>query len=124
MNETLILLLIGFLGVVIHSLMKAQSLQTDAEKANVEFDFKDTYLKKDYLGIIISFLQVLLWLLIVPEVSQKYVWLQNWIRVSFAAVSFLGSYLIQMALSKAKKYIRTEVDIKTNELSDLKKENV
>lgn len=119
MDKTLILLYAGLLGVVVHSVIKAQTLSNDAAAANLPFKFTD-YLKKDYLGIILSFLAVLVWLLLFDEVAVKYDSLQNFVRLSFFAMGALGSYIIQLALSRAKQAIRKKVDVATNELDAIK----
>lgn len=113
MQETYILLCLGMLGVAIHTLMKAQSLKTDMEKANLEFVFSK-YLNKDFLGIGISFLSVIVWLFLQPEVSTKYPYLQNWVRGSYFAIGMMGSYIIQLFLSGSKKWLRKQIDVKTN----------
>lgn len=118
MDETHVLLTLGMLGVAIHTLMKAQSLKTDMEKANLEFVFSK-YLSKDFLGIAISFLSVFVWLLLQPEVSAKYQGLQNWIRGSYFAIGMMGSYVIQLLLSGSKKWLRKQIDEKTNKADGL-----
>ena len=118
--DILIYLLIGALGVIGHCLMKASSLQKDASTANIDFSFTD-YLRKDALGIALSFLAVVMWVFLFEETMKFYPKLENWIRLSFAEMGFLGSYIIQVLFSKSKKYIRSVVDEKTNELDELKK---
>ena len=115
----LILLLCGVLGVLAHCLIKANSLQTDATKANMDFKFTD-YIKKDYLGIALSFVSVIIWLLLFEEVALKYPGISNFVRASFVAMGLVGSYLIQTMLSKAKQQIRSKVDKATDELDDIK----
>jgi hypothetical protein len=118
MKETYILLACGMLGVAIHTLMKAQSLKTDMEKANLEFVFSK-YWQKDILGIAVSFLSVFVWLFLQPEVSAKYIGLQNWIRASYFAMGMMGSYVIQLLLSGSKRWLRKQIDVKTDK-ADLK----
>ena len=117
----LFLLVCGLLGVISHCLIKAQSLKTDATKANLSWKFED-YIKNDYLGILLSFVSVLAWLLLFEEVATKYGALANFARVSFFVMGLVGSYLIQTVLSRAKKQIRETVDRKTDALDVLKKE--
>lgn len=123
MDLKFILIVLGILGVIAHCLIKAQSLKTDARVANVDFSFMD-YLKKDYLGIALSFLAVFVWLLVFEEVAVKYKSLQDFVRVSFFLMGLVGSYLIQTVLSKAKKEIRTRVDHKTDELDKIKQDEI
>ena len=61
--ENIIYLLVGFLGVFIHSCLRANSLIKDASNANINFTYKD-YLSKDFLGIAISIAMVFIWLYI------------------------------------------------------------
>jgi len=106
--ETLICLFLGFLGVCIHSAIKFNSLQKDATAANMTFDFKD-YLKKDWLGIALSFLAVLAWIFLFGEVSKVYPKIETYIRCSFLGMGALGSYFLQTAFSRGKKIIRTNI---------------
>lgn len=113
MKETYILLIIGTLGVFIHTLIKAQNLQKDMEKANLEFVFAK-YLQKDWIGIFVSWLCVIAWLYLYPEAAIKYPSILNWLRGSFFAVAFIGSYAIQLWLSGSKKWLRKQIDVKTD----------
>lgn len=117
--ETLILLILGILGVVAHSLIKANSLQKDATVANIKFTLFD-YLNCDWLGISASFIMVLIWILVFGEVGAKYPQILDYVRLSFAGMGFFGSYILQTIFSKGKKYIRTVVDEKTNIADKLK----
>lgn len=119
MSETSILILAGILGVIGHCIMKAMSLQKDAKVANVNWKFSN-YLSEDYLGICLSFVSVAIWFLIVPEAALKYPKLDGWMRASFVGMGLLGSYLIQTVTSVAKRRIRSKVDVKTDELDELK----
>ena len=111
--ENVIYLLVGFLGVFIHSCLRANSLIKDATNANIKFTYKD-YLSKDFLGIAISIAMVFLWLLVFPEVATVRPNVLIFTRLSFAAIGFLGSYIVQIIFSRAKAYIRNIVDQKTN----------
>lgn len=119
MNEILILVAGGIIGVMGHCIMKAQSLKKDAKAANLPWKFMD-YVNEDYLGIALSFVSVAIWLIIVPEAVLKYPKIQEWLRASFVGMGLLGSYLIQTVTSVAKKRIRNEVDHATNELDKIK----
>jgi hypothetical protein len=119
MNRESILILLGIFGVLSHCLLKASSLQSDAKAANLKFSLTD-YFKSDYLGILLSFISVFAWYFLFEEVAVKYTSLQNFVRLSFFVMGLVGSYLIQFVASKAKKKIRTTVDVKTNELDDIK----
>lgn len=113
MEKILIYFACGLIGVLLHSFCKAWSMQKDAEKANIKFTFID-YLQKDWLGISISITTVLFWFLIFPEIVNVRPLLQDFVRISFGAMGFFGSYIIQYVLSKGKRYIRNVVDKKTD----------
>lgn len=114
MQENIILILCGILGVVFQSMLKIRSLLKDAQVANVNFSWKKDYVWKDAPSIILSFLSVLIWYYIFGEVSKKYPAITDLRRVSFVLMGGVGSYLIQMAFGTAKDRIRKIVDRKTD----------
>lgn len=107
-------ILCGIAGVIFHCLLKVKSLLTDAQKANIDFNWYKDYVYKDFPSIGLSLLSVGIWYLIFHEVANKYTGIQDFARVSFVTMGAIGSYLIQFGLSKAKKQIRDVVDKKTN----------
>lgn len=113
MENTLILFACGFLGVLVHCLFKANDLIEYAHKANIDFEFKD-YLKKDWFGISISILAVVIWYLIFGEVGAKYPKIIDFIRCTFILMGWFGSYIAQKLFSKAKSFITNIIDKKTN----------
>ncbi len=112
-DSNLILICAGLLGVIVHTFAKAISLQADAKKANMDFNIGD-YFKHDWPAVGLSVAAVFVWWFVFPEASVKYPALLNWIRGSFIAVGAMGSYIIQLALSRAKKKINEVVDKKTD----------
>jgi hypothetical protein len=108
------LILAGLSGVLFHCLLKLNSLLQDARVANVDFRPVRDYWKKDVVSILISFLSVGIWYLVFGEVGNKYKGLQDFKITSFVVMGMIGSYIIQLIMSKAKKRIRTIVDEKTN----------
>lgn len=106
-------LLCGLAGVVAHILLKYQTLRDDAAAANVHIDFK-MYIKKDFVGMLLSVLAVFIWHLIFGEVAEKYKDLHSYIRISFVAVGLGGAYGLQKIDNNCKKYIRKFIDEKTN----------
>lgn len=112
-------IVVGIIGIVAYILVRAVTLQQDAVAGNVEFSFLD-YLKKDFLSICLSVVAVLLWVFLFKETVNKYPQIEGYTRLSFAGVGFMGSYILQLIFGKAKKYIRNEIDAKTNELDKLK----
>lgn len=113
-NITINYLLVGFLGVLIHCFLKANSLNQDARVANLKFNFWTDYIQKDAFAILVSFLMVFLWLFLFKEVAAKYKSLQDFALTSFGVMGAMGSYIAQLALSRAKKQIRQVIDLKTN----------
>lgn len=117
--QTLIYIAIGLLGVVAYCLVRGVTLQQDAQAGNVEFDFWQ-YLKKDILSIALSVVAVLLWVFLFQETMSIYPKIENYTKLSFAGIGFTGSYILQLIFGKAKRYVRNEIDGKTNELDELK----
>lgn len=120
MNQTWVLIGAGLLGVLIHCLIKLDSLRKDAKAANVSFNWVKNYWDVDAFAILLSVAVSLLWHLVYPEVAAYYPKLQGFITVSYATMGALGSYIIQLVLGRAKKFIRNIVDKKTNDLDELK----
>lgn len=116
MNKEILFILAGAAGVLFHCLLKLQSLLTDARAANINFNAWRDYWTRDFVSIALSFLSVGIWLLVFGEIAAKYTSLQAFAITSFVVMGAIGSYLIQLALSKAKKKVREVIDAKTNEL--------
>lgn len=119
-TDELVYILCGIAGVLFHCILKVKSLLTDAQKANMNFNWYRDYVYKDFPSIALSVLSVGIWYLIFHEVANKYQGIQDFARVSFVTMGAIGSYLIQFGLSKAKRQIRKVVDEKTNELDKIK----
>lgn len=117
----LTLIIAGLAGVLFHCLLKLNSLIQDARVANVDFRPVKDYWKRDVVSIMLSFLSVGIWYLVFGEVGNKYKGLQEFKITSFVVMGMIGSYVIQLVMSKAQKRIRTIVDEKTNELDNIKK---
>lgn len=120
MQENIIVIVCGVLGVFFQSMLKLRSLLKDAQVANLNFNAWNDYWKKDAVSIILAFLSVLIWFYIFGEVSAKYNSIIGLKRVSFVLMGGVGSYLIQMAFGTAKDRIRKIVDRKTD-MADGKK---
>lgn len=108
------LILCGLAGVLFHCTLKLKSLLTDAQKANMNFNWYRDYVYKDFPSILLSLLSVMIWHFIFSEVADKYKAIEDFARVSFVTMGAIGSYLIQFGLSKAKKQIRDTIDKKTD----------
>lgn len=115
------LIVSGLAGVLFHSLLKLNSLLTDARKANMNFNWYRDYVYRDFPSIAMSVLSVGIWYLVFGEVADKYNSVAEFARVSFVAMGGIGSYVIQLFMSRAKKQIRKVIDEKTNELDSIKK---
>lgn len=113
-NDEFFYILSGIAGVVFHSLLKLNSLLTDARKANMNFNWYRDYVYKDFPSIMLSVLSVGIWYMVFHEVANKYNGVQEFARVSFVAMGGIGSYVIQLFLSRAKRQIRKVIDEKTN----------
>jgi len=111
--EELIFIITGLLGVFVHCCLRANSLITDAKNANINFTVKD-YIEKDFLGISVSVAMVFVWLLVFPEVAKVRPNVLIYTRITFFAMGLLGSYIAQIVFTKAKGYIRSVIDKKTN----------
>lgn len=114
MQENIIVIMCGVFGVAFQCLLKIRSLLKDAQVANVNWDWKKDYLKKDAPSIILAFLSVFIWYYIFGEVAKKYTGIADFKRVSFVLMGGVGSYIIQMAFGTAKDRIRKIVDKKTD----------
>lgn len=118
MSEPFILILLGIIGVVLHSLGKMKSLQEMSRSANVKFHWYNTYVKKDAIAIIMSFLAVVVWYLCFGEVGAKYPIVVDFKRLSFMFAGIIGSYVIQftadLITNSARKQIQKYIDVKTN----------
>lgn len=114
MQENIIVIVCGVMGVVFQSMLKIRSLLKDAQVANINWDWKKDYVKKDAPSIILAILSVGIWYYIFGEVAKKYPGIADLKRVSFVLMGGVGSYLIQMAFGTAKDKIRKVVDKKTD----------
>ena len=117
MENNLILFACGFLGVLVHCLFKAKDLIEYSQKANIDFNIQD-YLKKDWFGVSVSILTVVIWFLIFGEVGAKYPKIIDFIRCIFILMGWFGSYIAQKVFSKAKSYIGNIIDRKTDIADD------
>lgn len=108
------LIISGLAGVLFHSLLKLNSLLTDARKANMDFNWYRDYVYRDFPSIAMSVLSVGIWYLVFGEVADKYNSVAEFARVSFVAMGGIGSYVIQLFMSRAKKQIRKVMDEKSN----------
>lgn len=114
MQENLILISCGLLGVVFQSMLKVRGLLKDAQVANITWSWKKDYLIKDAPSIILALLSVLIWYYTYGEVGRKYPGLIDFKRISFVVMGGVGSFAIQYVFGTAKDRIRKIVDKKTD----------
>ena len=114
MNQQLIFLLTGIAGFIFHSLIKMKSLQKDSQVANMSFNPVKDYLLKDIYGILAALFSPFVWLLLFGEIAAQYPALEKFTLTSFFVMGALGSYVLQILLSQAKRQIRKVLDEKTN----------
>lgn len=114
MEFNLTFILAGFGGFLFYSLAKLNSLSKDAQVANMPFNWYDNYVKKDFFGILASFLSIFIWQLMFAEIAAKYPKIEAFAITSFVVMGAIGSWALQLLLGKAKKEIRRVVDYKTD----------
>jgi hypothetical protein len=107
-------ILCGVLGVIAQSLILLRGLLRDAQIANIDFNWKKDYVRKDSPSILLAFVSVLIWFLIFGEVAHKYPNLEGFRRVSFVLMGGVGSWLVQAVFGTAKDRIRKIMDRKTD----------
>jgi len=113
MKPEIITYICGGAGVLIHNLIKYNSLRTDAAKANTSLSFFK-YLSQDWVGILISLTVSLLWPIVFPEVTKQYSQVGDFPLLSSFAIGMMGSYIVQNFYSKSKEGIRQVIDYKTD----------
>ncbi len=114
LQEYSIFALCGILGVAFHSICNFISLRGDAKAANYgKLKVKD-YISEDIGPILLAFCSVAIWLLLFAEGAAKYRKIADCARASFVTMGAIGSYLIQLGLSKVQAKIKQTVDQKTD----------
>jgi hypothetical protein len=116
MNNDVIALISGLMGVIFHTALKGKGLLEDARAGNFHFEFWKDYVIRDFISIFIAVATIpTLWLL-QDELIGLYPKAEGKIRIMYFLVGLSGSYLIQQVAGKAKKLVRWGVNLKTNEL--------
>lgn len=113
-HESVVLIILGTLGVVFHSCLKYTNLKQQAKVANINDFGIETYIDKDMAAIIASFISVWAWFYVFAEITTKYPSLVGFTRTSFFVMGAMGSYIIQLCLGSASKWIKSIVDKKTD----------
>lgn len=114
--------LCAFAGFLFQSAAKLSGLQKDANVANINFDWRRDYLQRDSFSIILSALSPLIWLLVYDEWVERYHIVEEYLKTSFVLFGAIGSWGLQYIFGSAKKWIRSVVDRKTDELDLLRDE--
>lgn len=114
MLQDFISILCGILGVVAQCLILLRGLLRDAQIANMDFNWKKDYVKRDAPSILSSFVSVAIWYFIFSEVAHKYPQIEGFKRISFVLMGGVGSWVIQAAFGTAKDRIRKIIDKKTD----------
>jgi hypothetical protein len=105
--------MVGFLGVVAHTLSKIISFKKDFEIANEQFVLRK-YFKDDWPAVLLSMVIVLAVALFKEEVLNYKPAVSSYIKIIFFAIGALGSWLFNLLLGKTKKHIRGIIDEKTD----------
>lgn len=103
----------GFVGMILHMLMKAKDLQTSARKNNIEFKFSKFFID-DWLSHMISVSSVVLYLFlarrrVVTAPDSMY----ELILAFSATVGYAGDSLVSRFFSFTTKRIDAAIDYKT-----------
>lgn len=87
------------LGLALQIAIKMQSFKSRMASIKVIFKPKE-YFGDDWLSIVISFIVILLWLLLIPELELHYPGIKGWIRFFSAFIGYGGTSLILWAFSQ------------------------
>lgn len=112
-------LIAGLLGWLFVALAKMSSLQKDFRVANQPFVFKK-FVAGEYVGWLMSFVFILIMALTINEWLTIKADTEKYIRLIFTMGGAIGSWAFMLFLGKSKKFIRNKIDVKTNELDEIK----
>ncbi len=112
-------LIAGMLGWLFVALAKMSSLQKDFRVANQPFVFKK-FVAGEYVGWLMSFVFILIMALTINEWLTIKADTEKYIRLIFTMGGAIGSWAFMLFLGKSKKFIRSKIDAKTNELDSIK----
>jgi hypothetical protein len=105
---------VGFLGMIIHMLMKARDIQNTARKANIQFNFWG-YFIDDWISHSISTLAVVLFIFLaknrLPGIPTN---LYEVVLAFSATVGYSGASLVSRFFSFTNKRINDAIDYKTD----------
>lgn len=113
MSNEMVYLLTGFLGVLLHTLVKMDNLKKKFENANEVFVLSK-YIKQDWISIVSSFVSIFILVLVVPDIIKLQPDVSKMLRIIFGLSGWMGSSLIQGLFSGTAKRITNIIDIKTD----------
>ncbi len=111
--DYLFLLLIALVGMAIQIALKMKSLQEKAVAANAEFG-PGIYFKKDWLSVVLSLLNILLFLLLAGAAVEKWHPEPIIIQIAFAFIGYTGADIASRLFGVVGKKINSVMDIKAN----------
>ena len=115
-------LISGMLGLLFVALAKMSSLQKDFRVANQPFLY-NKFVEGEWVGWMMSFIFILIMAITLPEWVTIKPETENYIRILFVMGGAIGSWAFMLFLGKSKKFIRAKIDVKTNELDEIKEKN-
>lgn len=115
----LLLFGIGVVGWLLHSLLKAKSIQDKAHIANIEFKFGE-YFTKDWISHSISFLGIGAYLLILSEIVNGSSIVNGYVKTLSLFVGYSGADIVSRFFSTVNKKVNAVIDSKTTELDSAK----
>jgi len=108
---------VGFIGMLLHMLMKARSIQSKAKQANVQFNFW-SYFIDDWLSHLISAVAVVLYVYLVRHRVNNLdpLTLTSWHETILgfsATVGYSGADIVSRFFSFTNRRINAAIDHKT-----------
>lgn len=103
---------VGIIGMLLHAIMKARSIQRKAKLANVEFKISEYFLK-DWLSHSASFLTVILCLFLIDEFANISQYVMSYLKIGFAFVGYTGSDIASRFFSVVNEKVNRAIDFKT-----------
>lgn len=113
MQDVLIYILAGILGVAFKTTQKIMGLQKTFAKSNEVFVFSK-YIKGEAGAILSSIIAVIIAAISIDEIAAFRPQVLTYVRLFFVAVGWMGADILISLLGTAKKYILNIIDRKTN----------
>jgi hypothetical protein len=111
--QYLLCLVIALVGMAIQVALKMKSLQEKAIAANAEFHPR-LYFNKDWLSIILSLLNILLFMLLAGAAVDKWHPEVIVVQVAFAFIGYTGADIASRLFGVVGKKINNIMDFKAN----------